>query len=137
MTRRGFTLIEVMMGLFLLGLVSLTVIPILNTSFMNMNRQKERADMIYTAEMVIERLKAYEGDSTDGLYVLDREVGDIIQLLRTDGQVEIEIGGTDKYPVRIVKEDKSKLLWTIDVFVYNRDWSNGKHVEVMAYLQAM
>jgi len=133
--RKGFTLIEVMMGLFLLGLVSATVLPIFNTTFMNINKQRQKAEMLYASEMAIEKLKAYNPQSSVNLYIYNTDVKEIIQLFYDNDRVDVEISEGGEYTIKIVKEDKSKFLWFIEVFVYNKDWGNKNHVELEAYLQ--
>lgn len=123
------------MGLFLLGLVSATVLPIFNTSFMNINKQKQKAEMLYVSEMVIEKLKAYNPESSSNLYIYNTEVEGIIQLFYDNDPVTVEISDGGEYPIKIVKKDKSKFLWFIEVFVYNKGWGNKNHVELEAYLQ--
>ncbi|MCK9442984.1 MAG: type II secretion system GspH family protein [Tissierellaceae bacterium] len=135
MKRKGFTLIEVMMGLFLLGLVSATVLPIFNTTFMNINKQRQKAEMLYASEMAIEKLKAYNPQSSVNLYIYNTDVKEIIQLFYDNDRVDVEISEGGEYTIKIVKEDKSKFLWFIEVFVYNKDWGNKNHVELEAYLQ--
>ena len=58
MDRKGFTLVEVLIGLSLLGLVSVTILPIISSSMMNLNKNNIRMEMNYLGETVIERIKA-------------------------------------------------------------------------------
>jgi hypothetical protein len=60
MKKGGFIFLEIILGIFLIGLIASTFFPIIVSSFNNFNRIKEKSEMIYIAEMVAERLKSDE-----------------------------------------------------------------------------
>lgn len=133
--KRGFTLIEVIMGLFLLGLIIVSVLPIANGAFYNLSKQKTRYNMIYTGEMVVERIKAFDCETSKELFVYDVEIGQLIEEFRGNDYIEISLDkeGYD-YPIKIIKENKSDSLWKIAVIVYNKDGGKSDSVELKAYL---
>lgn len=133
--KKGFTLIEVMLGLFLLGLITVSVLPITNGAFFNLQKQKNSYDMVYAAEMIIEKLKAYDGNSSSKSYIFDVEISQIIEEFRGNNYVEVNFDEEEyEYPIKLIKNDKSDLLWTIMVLVYNRDGGKSEFVELKAYI---
>lgn len=133
--KRGFTLIETIMGLFLLGLITVTVLPMTTGAFYNLNKQKTRYEMVYMGERVVEKIKAYDFETENKLFIYDVEIGQIIQEFRGNDYVEIDLDKKDyEYPIRIRKEDKSDLLWCLTVLVYNGDGGKLDNVELKAYL---
>lgn len=133
--KKGFTLIEVIMGLFLLGLITVTVLPLVNGIFFNFQKQKDKYNMIYTAEMAIEKIKAYDCDvDLNNIFIYDVDVGQLIQEFKSNDYVEINLDSEDyEYPVKIIKDNKSDSLWIIRVQVYK---NGGKldNVELKAYV---
>lgn len=107
MKRKGFTLIEVIVGLFLLGLVSTVGFPIIQNSLGNYNRVNDRQHMYYLCEMVVERLRSK-----------DTTLDDIFTELETSSEVNVStIGATDlgKYKCRITKTKETEILMSLDV----------------------
>ena len=110
MKRNGFTLIEVIVGLFLLGLVSTVGFPIIQNSIGNYNRVKERQHILYLCEMVVERLRAKDS-SLDYIY----------EELETSSEILVTtIGRTDlgKYKCRITKTKVTEEFMNLDVRIY-------------------
>lgn len=138
MRKRGFTLIETLMGLSLLGLISVMILPIVNSSFMILNNHNLKLDMMYVGEMTIEKIKAFDIDidSNDSIY--DTQVSEIIDLFKAQNTVEIiipKIQNGEKHSIKIIKNHKSEGLWKIHVYVYqNKEGGSISHVEYKAYL---
>ncbi|NLK43636.1 MAG: prepilin-type N-terminal cleavage/methylation domain-containing protein [Tissierellia bacterium] len=134
--KRGFTLIETIMGLFIFGLIVVTVIPITNGTINNLYKQKIKTQMIYTGEMVIERLKAYDLDTSSELFIYDVEISQLIEEFKGNDYIEIEFEKEEyELPLKIIKENKSDFLWSIKVIVYNKGGGRLDNVEFKAYLQ--
>jgi hypothetical protein len=141
MDRKGFLLIEVLMGLFLLGLITVTCLPILNTALNNIILVKEKMDMLFFAESTIEQLKSFNYDLTNrDEYLFDMQLRDLIDILKEEDTVTITLPlniEDDFYPYRctIYKENDSKNLWKIctEVFPFdnNKKISNIKVVTIM------
>ena len=116
MKRSGFTLIEAIMGLCLLGLISLTVLPIIATSSKLSNTNVKETEMAYLGEMIIENLKAFKSDSGTTTYICNMKLEEIIDLFKNQGSSNIKLnfdGKYEKYNVSIEKTDKSKRLWEL------------------------
>lgn len=138
MNRRGFTLVETMLGLFLLGLIGVTVLPTINSSYIKFKNQKIKTEMIYVGEMSVEKIKAFNEDSSSQVFVYDTNVFELIELFRLNDYIEINIPkkeNSEKYSLKIIKDQKSDSLWALSIFVYhNIEGSNIGHVEYHAYL---
>lgn len=136
--KKGFTLIEALMGLALLGLISVTILPIVNSSFIILNNHNLKLEMMYVGEMAVEKIKAFDMDISSGAAIYDTEVSEIIDLFKSNDKVEIIIPrkeNSEKYLIKIIKKNKSEDLWTIHVYVYqNKEGGSISHVEYKAYL---
>lgn len=136
--KRGFTLVETMMGLFLLGLIAVIVLPIINSSFIKLRNHRTKMEMIYIGEMAVEKIKAFNEDSTSEVFIYDTRVFELIELFRLHDYIETSIPiktDNEKYSLKIIKDKKSEYLWTLSIFVYhNIEGSNISHVEYNAYL---
>lgn len=120
MKRRGFSLVEVLVGLSLLGLISVTAIPMLTFSFNNFARVKAKSEMCFIGEMVVEKLK------TDGVNILD-----CINQLETSDSLEYidDNFEKDKYTCTIYKiEDHPRLM---DIKVRVKEQVTSSYVEYM------
>lgn len=128
MKRKGFTLIEVIVGLCLLGLVSTVGFPIIQNSIGNYNRVKERQHMYYLCEMVVERLRSKD----DALDYIIRDL---------EGKSELNtsnIGETDlgEYICKIVKTKETAVLMNIVVRIYvDSEMGNSQYVEYKAVIK--
>lgn len=102
MKNKGFILLEIMVGLFLIGLISMTCLPILNLSKCNFNKIKEKNEMIYIGEMVIEKLKTKDEISLS--FLRELESHEIVEY--TDNDID-----SDKYICTINKiSDNGKFI---------------------------
>lgn len=122
MKRKGFTLIELIVGLFLIGLVSTVAMPIVQNSIGNYNKINERQHMLYLCEMVVERLRAK-----------DSNLDDIFQSLETSNEIVLStIDSTDlgKYKCKITKTKETTLFMDLDVKIYiDNEMGNSQYVE--------
>lgn len=137
MKKNGFTLVEVLLGLFLLGLISVTVLPIVTSSLMNIGKSKIKMELNYIGEMAIERIKSYNEESATELYIFDKKVSEIVELFRKPGSIELSISqnkGGERYLLKIIKDQRTDILWKISVYVYHdEEGSNLDHVEYKTY----
>ena len=122
MKRKGFTLIEVIVGMFLIGLVATLGLPIMQNSFNNYNRVKENKQMIYLCEMVVERLRGK-----------DSSLEDIFNDLEYKDEISLStIGSTDlgKYKCKIIKTKAHEMYMNLDVRIYiENEMGNSPYVE--------
>ncbi|NMB27324.1 MAG: hypothetical protein GX987_04655 [Tissierellia bacterium] len=141
MGERGFLLIEILMGLFLLGLITVTCLPILNTASNNLRLTKDKMDILFIAESTIEHIKSFDYSRTkEDEYLHGVRLTELIDILRDEDPAIIElplnIGDNNfKYLCTIYKENDSENLWKIWVkvlpFEEGRRISN---VEIMAFM---
>lgn len=128
MKRKGFTLIELIIGIFLLGLVSTVGFPIIQNSIGNYNRIEERQHMYYLCEMVVERLRAK-----------DINLEPLFIELETNKEITISsIGLTDfgKYKCLITKTKETLTYWNLDVKIYiDNEMRNSQYVEYRAVVK--
>ena len=120
MRNKGFTLVETILGLFLLGLVTITIFPIIQGSYGKSYRNNVKLQMMNTAEMTIERLKAFNRSSTEDLYICNTKVSDIIDDFSSKGDTTLtllEKIDDENYSVEIKKTDKNEKLWRVRVKV--------------------
>ena len=87
MRKKGFLLIGVLMGLFLLGLITVTCLPILNTTSNNLKLAKDKMDMVFIAESTIEQIKAFDYSRTkEDEYLYGMGLVELIQILKDEDQ---------------------------------------------------
>lgn len=138
MKTKGFTLIETLVGLFIIGIISVTILPIINISLLRLANMSIRMDMIYKSESIIEAIKAYNIESSEETFVCGESVSHIVNYLNSDENVEMEFLSKDdgeKYKVYIVKTKKSNNLWNINLYMdENKVGSKTCHVEYKALL---
>lgn len=120
--KKGYGLIEVLIGVFLLGLLVITVFPIIQTANSNFMLVETKMNMSYLAETILETIKAFDYLNCEDEYILDIKLVALIDLLNSDGEVivNLPLGKYDnKYPYKIVisKYDINKQLWKVIVEV--------------------
>lgn len=128
MKRHGFTLIEIIMAIFLLGLISTVAFPIIENSLMNYKRVKEKDEMLYFCEMAAGRLRAKDSS----LEELFSELNDNSELTVS------KIGTTDlgKYKCKITKTKESGVFMNLVVRIYiDNKARNNQYVEYKVYVK--
>lgn len=119
MKRKGYVLLEILVGIFLIGLISTTYFPIITSSFRNFNRIKDRTEMIYIAEMVAERLK------------VDKELSkEIIPKLEGQTSIDFEDENIDdiKYKCTLQKINSSNRMIDLNINISTKDQENKFNV---------
>lgn len=138
MKKSGFTLIELIISLSILGIVTITIVPLVNSQYNLFNRQKTKAEMIYTCESIIEKLKAYDNNNVNNIRICEIELSYIFELFNLQEKVEIDLEDNSndiKYLINIRKEEKSKELWILYVSVnHNNDKRGVDGVTYKAYI---
>lgn len=135
MKKKGFTLIEAIIGLFLLGIIALTIIPIINSTYNMVSRNKLQLEMIYIGEMTVEKLKAFKEGSKEELYIYNTRVSYIVDSF-SRGSSSFTIYSEDEknYKIKIDKEDKNESIWAIHVVVSYEKGASYNEVEYKASL---
>ncbi len=121
MKNKGFTLVEVLIGLCLLGLISVVVLPIINSSFKLSNKYFPKAEMMYLGEMSIEKIKAFKDKDDSSIYILDTKLEDIISSFKINDSIEIILNSSSEYKdyeIKLKKSQKCNKLWKLHVLVY-------------------
>lgn len=138
MKRKGFTLIEVLLSLSLIGLIAVTTLPILTSSLLNINKTKVRLEMNYIGEMVMERIKSFNEEGSPETYICHKKISEIIYLFRNQNMVELNLNekkDNENYLIKIIKKERTDRLWIIEVYVYHeKEGSNLNHVEYKTYI---
>lgn len=137
--KKGFTLVELLLGLCLLSLISIVVAPSINSSLELFNNHFKKLDMIYLGEMTIEKLKAFNPDVHKTTYIYDTKVEDIIYLFRLEERAKVVLKSEDEYKdytITINKEEKDNKLWKVLVSVDYIRGRGKKVVEYKSYLPA-
>ena len=120
MNKSGFLLIHTLLGLFLLGLVTVTCLPILDTALNNFGLVNIKMDMIYIAESIIEQIKSFDYDNmVEEEFIFDLQLVKLIEILEEKSQVDICLPlNLDeeeyKYFCKIHKSEVDN-LWEIEV----------------------
>lgn len=125
MNRRGFILLEVLLGMFLLGIISVTFLPLISSAQNNLYLLETKNDMKYFAETILERIKAFEFDSENDEYILDMKLEFLMERFCRETTVEVELpifdNGEYKYLVRINKINQNENLWKIAVSITSKE----------------
>lgn len=118
MKRRGYILLDIIIGIFFLGLVAITALPVLNTSFRNFMNVRKQNEMNYIAENVIENLNS-----------IDQKSSDVFQNLESTYETEyLSLGSyKDKYECKIVLLKQCQYIWELDVIIYFKNQEDKEH----------
>lgn len=140
MDKKGFLLIQVLLGLFLLGLVIVTCLPILNAAVNNLTLAKTKMEMIFIAESIIEQIKSFDYDNTEeSEFIFDIQLTELMEMLGEENEINTLLPVNKnrkehKYLCNIYKiEDEN--LWKLKVNISPiNEVKNITHVEIMAFL---
>ncbi|NLJ78033.1 MAG: type II secretion system protein [Tissierellia bacterium] len=139
MNTRGFFLIEVLMGLFLIGLITVSCLPILGTASHQLRLAKDKMDMIFMAESIIERIKSFDyPPNGDDVYIYDMRLADLIETFKEEDPVEVQLpldakSSSPRYLCIIYKENMDGALWKIRVEIsLPKEANKITDVEIMA-----
>lgn len=141
MNKKGFILIEVLMGLTLLAIVTITCLPIMTTAFNNLMLAKEKTKMVFVAESIIEEIKSFDYNSTqEGEYLFDIKLIDLIDKLENEDSIIVKLpldieNSNFKYRCTIYKEDNFENLWKVQVEIsLPNERRKVKNVSIVAYI---
>jgi len=140
MDNRGFTLIEVILALFLLGVIAVTFLPLANTALENLRLINERDNMILLAESIMEQIKNFKFESSENGYIFDMNIADIInRFCETDEMnILLPIHGENSqwnYTCNIYKNNFNERLWNITVTISYDGEKRIKDVVLQAYME--
>src|SRR5699024_10281260 len=122
--RKGAIFMDILIALFLLGLGTITVFPILNTSFKGFSLAGRKAEMVYAAETVAETIMANR-DELEDLFIQLEEHGEVdVTDLLTDN--------FSKYKCQIINTEDNEYLWNIKIIVNYNGKESISDVELQA-----
>lgn len=98
MKLKGFILMEIIMGIFLVGIFVMMVSPLITFSFNNINRIKNRDEMNYIGEMVVEKVKSRQ----DQIMVYINKLETLDEITYIDDDFD-----SDKYFCKLIKKYSS------------------------------
>lgn len=136
--KKGFTLIEALIGLSILAIATVTVFPLISSSYNQYSNQKIKAEMIFICESVIEKIKAYDSTSTIDSKIYNVDLCYIYEQFNSFEKVELDLKddpNNTEFIINITKEEKSKDLWILNVTVnYHLEKRGVNSVMYKAYL---
>ena len=123
MNRRGIMFLETIIGLFLIGLVVMTLFPIYSLTEKGFRQHKETTQMSYISETTIETLMTKNSEALDFLERLDTESELIYPYLDDKDYVST---------VRLI--DTNEYLW--DLLIIVKESKGGEaNVELKATIR--
>lgn len=136
MGKKGFSLVQVLMGLSLLGIVVVCFLPIFIVLTNNYYLIETKYEMKYLGEEIAEKIKSYNSDIENDDYILDAEVEEIIDCLGRSEIVNTSLPSKEnaenyRYIVNMHKENVSETFWMIEIEVKLKD--DGKKIRSIVY----
>lgn len=124
--RKGSLFFDILFGIFIVGLVSIFLFPVLNSILNQSIRIKEKNEMNYIAESVVEKLYSLGPKSQ------------VFKELESFNEVEFMDFYSDskeKFRCTIIKENHNELLWELRILVYPKGEEGSKtNVEYKAII---
>lgn len=115
--RSGFLFIEVLMGLFLLGVIVVSCLPLISTSLENIRLTKMKAEMVFIAESAMEKMLNYNSLYPYEEYIFDTTVDELMDKFKKNDKITIDLPLEDddnwNYFLRISKNNINDKLWNI------------------------
>lgn len=122
MKRKGLIFLDIIIGLFIIGLVIVVSFPIFNLTNESFKKSKDTTEMIYISEATIESLKSKDQVSLDFLENLEKK-----------NSLEYPYLEDDKYISRVELLDENEDLWFLNVRVGKKNDEGGiEYVEIEA-----
>ncbi|GFN35462.1 type IV pilus modification PilV family protein [Tepidimicrobium xylanilyticum] len=137
---KGFSLIELLLGIFLTGIIVITFFPIINTSLNNIYLAKEKVLMLLEIESIIERIKAYDYlDQNE--YIFDMKIEDLINILCSADNISIilPLDNDDmayEYSCKIYKKNRGDQIWELSVELKHGKNTKIKEMDVITIIFA-
>ena len=113
MLRKGFCLMDIIVGIFLLSITLVFLFPMINNSFSYFNRAKTSTEMIYIAESVMEALKL-DLKSNEELREGLEEVGEV-------DYRRFDLFDGSKYECKLLSQGSSEFLWNFKLLIRQID----------------
>lgn len=120
---KGFSLVEVICGIALVGVIAVSILPLINNSIKNISNLKNQNEMSFIAEMVIEKLKTSNAEAISTLDAL--YTNGIIEYLDSDID-------SDRFKCSISKVSSTDKLIEFIVVVEHKSLGDNFNVEYKA-----
>lgn len=139
MENKGFTLVEAVISLALLGLVCMTVLSLINNALIIESRNKRKVEMLRIGEMTIEKIKSFNYDSKNELFIFESNMADIIDSFNENkGDVSLNLSSKSQYKnnynINILKTEKAENIWKICVTVSYDKGENHEEINYRAFI---
>lgn len=122
MKRKAYSLVEILVGLFILGLITTTVMPIIHTSFNSLGRAGEKMEMLHLAEEVAENLRG----KPENYQALLEELEEKEKVTFTDLSEKYR----EKYGCQLIDMGSSDKFWKLKILVDKRKGSSYVELEL-------
>ena len=109
MEKKGFVLVDILVGLFIMGLVTVVSLPLLTSTYLNYSRINTITEMNYLGESIYERLVAKDDYSKDL----------INELVGQDEVIFYDLNSNhlEKYESKVTKLSDSENLLEIKIII--------------------
>lgn len=115
----GFLLIEAIMGLFILGIIVVTCLPLISTSIENIKVVKIKSELIYIAESTIEKILSFSQNYEKDEYIMDIKISKLMKILSMNDSAIIDLPQHDEnnwpYKLKVYKDTINHKLWAIKI----------------------
>jgi len=126
--KKGFTLVEIIVGLAILGILSVVFLSLFTTAYFIIGSSDIKTDLKFDGEKIIENLKAYVPGNNDPI-IMDTPASVIVNTLQiSDTYILSE---PDDYNVIIVKEDAGDKLWKIRLTATSERYTRPENQEII------
>lgn len=126
LNNRGSLFFDLLFGIFIIGLISIVTFPILNSTLSNFIKIREKNEMNYIAEFVVEKL--YSLDSESQVFK-DLEVYNEVEFY------DFKDEDIENFQCKIFKINDSELLWELRILVYPKgEEGSSTNVEYKAVI---
>lgn len=120
MKNKGLIFLDIIIGLFVMGLVVVVSFPTMTLTNKSFEKSKEITDMSYLAETTIENLRAKDEEALKFLKELENTI-----------KSEYLCPGNEKYISHVELLDGHPNLWNLKVSISKKDLKGGEaYVEV-------
>lgn len=124
MLRKGFSFSDIIIGIFLLGIIVVAIIPMINISYENLHYSREKTRMIYLAEYIVETLKSHKIPS----YMIEE-----FEIKGESYFEEFDEEDAKLYACKIQLLEEHGNLWNIKIILSHKNSEvNLKDVELQA-----
>lgn len=124
MNKKGFIFLEIVFGIFMLGIIFLISFNLLNLTSKYFELAQESIEIDYIVESIMEGLKSKDVENQNFLNRLSSDI---------DLDYPLPIEYSDRYVCKILLEEENDFLWCYKLRVYKKlDEGRGIYEEFQA-----